>query len=139
MTGTIPVNAHAPGRVTRNNMRRALLPLALLLTVAAGSVIVVTAQQQQQSQTRVRTFSRDRPYPEWEVKVLHPHEIAAGRYAQVRPYELDQTAADGWELVSVTPFVMRNEEHEGPKGERPMVTQVYVSYSFKRLRNDQTR
>lgn len=134
------LNAGSPGGVTRNKMRRALLTLALLLTAAAGAVVVVTAQQPQPpAQTRVRTFPRDRPYPEWDVKVLHPHEIAAGRYAQVRPYELDQTAAEGWELVSVTPFVMRNEEHEGPKGERPMVTQVYLSYSFKRLRNDQIR
>lgn len=124
-------------------MRRAFITLALLLTVSAAAVVVVTAQQQQQQppqQTRVRTFARgDRQHPEWEVKVLHPHEIAAGRYSQVRPYELDQAAVDGWELVSVTPFVMRNEEHEGPKGERPMVTQVYLSYSFKRLRNDQFR
>lgn len=114
-------------------MRRALLTLAVLLTLVAA---LMTAQSQT---SRVRPFSRNPDYPEWEVKVLHPHEIAAGRYAQVRPYELDQAAADGWELVSVSPFVMRNEEHEGPKGERPMVTQVYVSYSFKRLRKDGLR
>ena len=70
------------------------------------------------------------------MRVLHPHEVAAGRYVQVRPYEIDQMAGEGWELVSVSTFVLRNEEHEGPKGERPVVTQAYLSYAFKRLKSE---
>jgi len=109
-------------------MKHVTVLLALVLAVAT---VIVFAQQQ-----------RPRPsgqYPAWEVKVLEPHEIAAGRYAHVRPYELDDLAADGWELVAVTNYVLRNEEHEGPKGERPMVTQAYQTYAFKRLRRDAIR
>lgn len=112
-------------------MRRAFIPLALFSLLAIGAVILTG-----QSPGRQRGLAQ---YPEWEVTVLHPHEISVGRYAQVRPYELDRAASEGWELVSVTPFVMRNEEHEGPKGERPMVTQVYQSYAFKRLRREPSR
>ena len=111
-------------------MKRATLPLALGLLIATA--VLVVAQQ------RTRTVPSGQ-YPQWEVKVLEPHEIAAGRYAQIRSYELDDLAAEGWELVAMTNFVLRNEEHEGPKGERPMVTQAYQTYAFKRLRRDQVR
>ena len=111
-------------------MKRAILPLTLILLAAAALVIA--------QQPRLRpTLSGQ--YPPWEVKVLEPREIAAGRYTQVRPYELDEMATDGWELVSMASFVLRNEEHEGPKGERPMVTQAYMSYAFKRLKRDPLR
>ena len=111
-------------------MKRATLPLALGLLIATS--VLVVAQQ------RTRAVPSGQ-YPQWEVKVLEPHEIAAGRYVQVRSYELDDLAAEGWELVAMTNFVLRNEEHEGPKGERPMVTQAYQTYAFKRLRRDQVR
>ena len=111
-------------------MKRATLPLALGLLIATA--VLVVAQQ------RTRAVPSGQ-YPQWEVKVLEPHEIAAGRYVQVRSYELDDLAAEGWELVAMTNFVLRNEEHEGPKGERPMVTQAYQTYAFKRLRRDQVR
>ncbi len=111
-------------------MKRAILPLILSLVAAAT---FLAAQQD-----RPRKMPSGQ-YPPWEVKVLEPREIAAGRYTQVRPYELDEMAADGWELVSMASFVLRNEEHEGLKGERPMVTQSYLSYAFKRLKRDATR
>ena len=112
-------------------MQRAILPLALVFLIATA--LVVVAQQQ-----RPRALPSGQ-YPQWEVKVLEPHEIAAGRYVQIRSYELDDMAAEGWELVAMTNYVLRNEEHEGPKGERPMVTQAYQSYAFKRLKRDATR
>ena len=109
-------------------MKRAVFLLVLVL------VAVLFAQQQGR-----RPPAGSQQYPEWEVKVLEPHEIAAGRYVQVRSYELDTLAQEGWELVAVTNFVLRNEEHEGLKGERPMVTQAYQSYAFKRLKRDSIR
>ena len=111
-------------------MKHAIVPLALL------AILAFAQQQPQQSRPRP---AGPQQYPEWEVKVVHPHEVAAGRYQQVRPYELDTLAQEGWELVSMTEYVLRNEEHEGMKGERPMVTQAYHSYAFKRLKRDQTR
>jgi hypothetical protein len=109
-------------------MKHAILPLALF-------AILAYAQQQQ---PRPKSAGPQQ-YPEWEVKVVHPHEVAAGRYQQVRPYELDTLAQEGWELVSMSEYVLRNEEREGLKGERPMVTQAYHSYAFKRLKRDQFR
>lgn len=113
-------------------MKRATLPLTLAFLFAAA---LLFAQQQRPRQSSPPSGQ----YPQYEVKVLEPHEISAGRYHQVRPYELDELAADGWELVAMTNFVLRNEEHVGPKGERPMVTQAYQSYAFKRLKRDQLR
>jgi hypothetical protein len=108
--------------------------LALLLLLTTATVVLVAQQQ-----TRSRPVSSGQ-YPQWEVKVLNPQEIAPGRFSQVRPYELDEMATEGWELVSMTTFVLRNEEHEGAKGgERPIVTQAYMSYAFKRLKRDQNR
>ena len=109
-------------------MKRAIFPLILVLAA------VLIAQQQAR-----RPSTGPQPYPEWEVKVLEPHEVAAGRYVQVRSYELDTLAQEGWELVAVSNHVLRNEEHEGLKGERPMVTQAYQSYAFKRLKRDSSR
>ncbi|MCC6539494.1 MAG: hypothetical protein IT162_18220 [Bryobacterales bacterium] len=105
------------------------MPKYPLLAVVALAAVGLVAQT-----TRGARPSTGRQHPEWEVRILHPHEVAAGRYSQVRPYEIDQMAAEGWELVSVSTYVLRNEEHEGPKGERPMVTQAYLSYAFKRLK-----
>ena len=115
-------------------MTRLKLPLALTLLLAAAAMLF--AQQQQQRAPRGTASGQ---YPAWEVKVLEPHEVAAGRYVQVRPYELDEMASEGWELVSMANYVLRNEEHEGPKGERPMITQAYMSYAFKRLKRDPVR
>jgi len=113
-------------------MKRAIFPLTLVLLLAT---VLLLAQQQRPRPTTTPSGQ----YPQWEVKVLEPHEVSAGRYQQVRPYELDEIASDGWELVAMTNFVLRNEERKGPNGELPMVTQAYQSYAFKRLKRDQVR
>lgn len=78
---------------------------------------------------------RPRPavYPPWEVRALFPAEVSPARYRQVDPREIDRLAADGWELVSTTPFTYLNEER-GPEGRKLVVTQTYPAYFFKRPR-----
>ena len=80
---------------------------------------------------------RDRPagYPDYEVKTLLPHETAPAQYKQVDTNELQLLAGRGWELVAVVPYIYKNEEHGTPDmAPRPMVTQTYPAYYFKRLR-----
>lgn len=72
-------------------------------------------------------------YPPWEVKTVFPPEVSPARYRQVDPREIERLAADGWELVSTTPYVYLNEER-GPEGRKLVVTQTYPAYYFKRLR-----
>ena len=75
--------------------------------------------------------------PAWEVKALLPQEATPARYRQVSRQELDEATRDGWELVAVTPYVYLNEER-GSRTDlaRPMVTQTYPAYFFKRLKKD---
>jgi hypothetical protein len=72
----------------------------------------------------------------FEITSVFPHENAPGHYEQADASALRNLAADGWELVSVTPFVYRNEEHNNGtmNGPKPVVTQVYPAYFFKRPR-----
>jgi hypothetical protein len=69
----------------------------------------------------------------FEVRSVLPKETSPGIYAQVDQGTLEQLAGQGWELVGVTPYIYRNEEH-GPAmpAPRPIVTQVYPAYFFKR-------
>lgn len=80
-------------------------------------------------------FSQRRPaseeYPPWEIKTLLPTEYRPARYQHVDDRTIQATAAEGWELVSVTPYAYLNEERGK---ENTMVTQVYHSYHFKRLK-----
>lgn len=73
--------------------------------------------------------------PAYEVRALFPREVSPARYEQVEPHELQTLAEQGWELVSVEPYVYRNEERGGegvhPK---PTITQTYPAYFFKRVR-----
>jgi len=69
--------------------------------------------------------------PAWEVKAVFPREVSPARYAQVSPREIQQLAAGGWQLVSVTPYVVLNEER-GPAGRKLTVTQTYPAYFFQR-------
>lgn len=73
--------------------------------------------------------------PRLEVYSVFPREVSPGIYEQVDQRMLQQLAEQGWELVSVTPFIYRNEEH-GPAmpGPRPVVTQTYPAYFFRRVR-----
>ena len=54
-------------------------------------------------------------------------------YKQVPPSELRRLGDQGWQLVSVTPYVLLNEER-GPEGKKLAVTQTYPAYFFKRPR-----
>jgi hypothetical protein len=74
-------------------------------------------------------------YAPLEVRSVFPREVSPGKYEQVRQEELQSLATQGWELVSVMPYIYRNEEH-GPElqGPKPVVTQTYPAYFFKRIR-----
>jgi hypothetical protein len=81
---------------------------------------------------------RDRPgdHPAFEFKELLPHETSPAQYKQVKASELQNAASDGWELVAVVPYIYKNEERGTPAmAPRPMVTQTYPAYYFKRLRS----
>jgi hypothetical protein len=71
----------------------------------------------------------------FEVRSVFPREATPGKYEQVDQRTLLQLADQGWELVSVMPYVYRNEER-GPElqGPKPVVTQTYPAYFFKRVR-----
>ena len=69
--------------------------------------------------------------PAWEMKALLPQEVSPGRYIQVPNHDLDRMAAAGWQLVSVTAYVILNEER-GPEGRKTAVTQTYPGYFFQR-------
>ena len=75
-----------------------------------------------------------------DVHSVFPREVSPGKYEQVDQRSLQQLADQGWELVSVMPYVYRNEER-GPElqGPKPVVTQTYPAYFFKRMRLANTR
>jgi hypothetical protein len=77
-----------------------------------------------------------REYPQWETRMVSPREISPARYKQVEDWELQRLEREGWELVSVTPYALQNEER-GPEGRKQVVTQVYPAYYFKRLKPDE--
>jgi hypothetical protein len=79
-----------------------------------------------------RTIQPPEPAP-WEFRALFPHELGPGRYRHVEQYEVESLCRRGWELVSVTPWVIRNEER-GTKDSSVIVTQNYLAYFFKRPR-----
>jgi hypothetical protein len=78
---------------------------------------------------------RPAPRDPYELKLVFPREVTPARYEQVEPRELQILAEQGWELVSVMPYIYRNEERGAPElAPRPMVTQTYPAYFFKRLK-----
>jgi hypothetical protein len=102
-------------------MRRSLL----LGGVAIAAAIVLWAQQ------RERLIER----PAYEVRSVLPHEASPAQYRQVDQSELQALADQGWELVAVVPYIYKNEERGTPDlAPRPMATQTYPAYFFKRLR-----
>jgi hypothetical protein len=71
--------------------------------------------------------------PPYEVRSVFPHEISPAQYQQVEQRELQVLADQGWELVSVMPYIYKNEERGTPAmAPRPIVTQTYPAYFFKR-------
>ncbi|MCP5120055.1 MAG: hypothetical protein GY953_55370 [bacterium] len=69
--------------------------------------------------------------PQWETKAVYPREISPARYRQVHSSELERLGDQGWQLVSVAPYVLLNEER-GPEGRKLAVTQTYPAYFFQR-------
>ena len=101
-------------------MRKVIVVIAL----GIAAVAVVWAQ-------------RERPgdYAPFEVRSLFPHETAPAQFTQVDQREVQALADQGWELVSVMPYVYRNEERGSTAiSPRPMVTQTYPAYFFKRAK-----
>jgi len=101
-------------------MRRGLI----LIGFAAAAALLLWAQ-------------RDRPglVPAYEVRSLFPRETSPAQYQQVDARDIQNLAGEGWELVAVVPSIYKNEERGTPDlAPRPMVTQTYPAYFFKRLR-----
>ena len=73
--------------------------------------------------------------PSYEIRSVLPRETAPAHYVQVDPRELQNLADQGWDLVGVVPYVFKNEERGTPDlAPRPMVTQTYPAYFFRRLK-----
>jgi len=73
-------------------------------------------------------------YSQYEVRSVFPREISPAMYEQVSQQEIQSLAGQGWELVSVVPYVYRNEERGTASNNKPAVTQTYPAYFFKRIR-----
>jgi len=74
----------------------------------------------------------------WEYRALVPQEIGPGQYVQVEWYQVTALGDQGWEMVSVTPWVIRNDERKyKTEGMPKVVTQNYPAYYFKRPRVQQ--
>ena len=101
-------------------MRRGVL----LGSIAVAAALMLWAQQ------------RDRPVvPALELKSVMPRETSPAQYQQVDQRELQDLANQGWELVAVVPYIYKNEERGTPDlAPRPMVTQTYPAFFFKRFR-----
>jgi len=98
------------------------IALSFILAVAAAMVIW--------AQTKGSTTV----YAQYEVRSVFPRETSPAMYEQVSQQELQTLASQGWELVSVTPFVVRNEERGNAANNKPAVTQSYPAYFFKRVK-----
>jgi hypothetical protein len=96
----------------------------LILTALALAAAILFAQQ------------RYSPGPTFEITTVTPHETSPGQYRQVEESTLQNLSGQGWELVGVTPYIYRNEERDNGQmhGPKPVVTQVYPAYVFKRVR-----
>jgi len=101
-------------------MRRTIL----VFTLGAVAIALLMAQ-------------RERPpaYAPYECKSVLPREVSPAQYQQVDQRELESIAEQGWELVSVVPYIYKNEERGSPSlAPRPIVTMTYPAYFFKRLK-----
>jgi hypothetical protein len=99
--------------------------IVMSLTLAMAAAAFVWAQQ---------TKSPAPAYPQYELRSVFPRETSPALYEQVSQQEIQSLAAQGWELVSVVPFVYRNEERGIALNNKPAVTQTYPAYFFKRVR-----
>jgi hypothetical protein len=94
--------------------------------VVLGSIAVVAA---------LFLLAQQRPVerPGYEVRSVLPRETSPAQYRQVDQGELQNLADQGWELIAVVPYIYKNEERGTPDlAPRPMVTQTYPAYFFRR-------
>ena len=104
----------------RLQMKRASILVTMLVTV----VVILWAQRE-----------RSTGDVGYEIRSVFPHEVAPAQYQQVQQRELQALADQGWELVGVVPYIYKNEERGTPDmAPRPMATQTYPAYFFKRLK-----
>jgi hypothetical protein len=97
----------------------------VLFIAGLAAVLLLLAQQQQRA-----PYSTHVPF---EMLSVFPRENPPGFYQYVDQRELQTLADQGWELVSVMPFVYRNEER-GSNNPKAIVTQTYPAYFFKRAK-----
>ncbi len=115
---------------------------ALFAIVLAGATALLLAQQPRVNGTapgRIATGGSSQAplYAPNELLSVFPQETAPGEYSQVDPVQLQSIADQGWQLVSVAPYVYRNEDHPSAKPTDlapTLVTQVYQAYFFQRAR-----
>lgn len=98
--------------------------IALSFILAMAVAIVIWAQ----------TKAPATVYAQYEMRSVFPRETSPAMYEQVSQQELQTLASQGWELVSVTPYVYRNEERGPALNNKPAVTQSYPAYFFKRVK-----
>lgn len=103
-------------------------PILLISTFALAGLLLAAQTQQ--------VFRPAAERPGFEMTSVFPRETSPGQYLQADPNQLQSLSAQGWELVSAVPFIYRNEEHSNGamNGPRPVVTQVYPAYFFRRAR-----
>lgn len=99
----------------------------LAIPAAAAAAALLLAQR--------HSLAPPRGVAPWEYRALLPQEIGPGVYRQVEWFQVVEMGNQGWELVSVTPYVIRNDERKYKGEENPrIVTQNYLAYYFKRQR-----
>ena len=111
-------------------MKQAIIGLAFLTALA-----VLMFAQRDIAQRDRGAIDTGAAGTQMEVRSVFPLEFSPGLYRQVEQSQLQLLAQQGWELVSVTPYIYRNEER-GPElhGPKPVVTQTYPAYFFKRVK-----
>jgi hypothetical protein len=96
-----------------------------LSSLAVLAALVLWAQQRERPPDRLA----------YELKSVLPRETSPAQYQQVDQRELQNLSEQGWELITVVPYIYKNEERGTPDmAPRPMVTQTYPAYFFKRLK-----
>ena len=113
---------------------------ALAACLLLGVTALLLAQQPRQTPGtapgRIATGGATQApvYAPYELLSVFPQETSPGEYKQVDPGQLQSLSDLGWQLVSVAPYVYRNEEHPNGTPPAPLVTQVYHAYFFQRAR-----
>jgi hypothetical protein len=108
---------------------------ALFAGLLAGAMALMLAQQPRTAPGRVASGGPTLTpvFAPYELLSVFPSSTTPGDYLQVDPVQLQKLSDQGWQLVSVTPYVYRNEYPVGTTS-APLVTQVYPAYFFQRAR-----